>query len=427
MMGFIFLASALLALVIWMIAPVLFGRQIINFDDNEQLNINIAKERLNDIDIQLKNGDIDQPQYDLIKNEIESSLLDDTDENKNSPLNMELPTQYKRNILILLTAIPFSAFGLYQYWGSPDTIGMTAGSTTQTADDNTETPHAKQNEHTGGLADAIIKLEARMAQEPGNPDGWYMLARSYSVQKQYAKSVDAYRKLYALVGDQPIVLLGLADTLTMLRNGDMSGEPFELSKKALALEPTNTTALWLTGLGYQKAGDLNKAVELWQRLLPLLSKDPKSSQEVKTLIANAQQQLGIKPEPANIAINTNTATNSSSTQTPMAKLTVNVQLDAGLRDSVADSDYVMIYAQRVTGMKMPLAIVKAQVKDMPISITLDDSKSVGAMGKLSDAQQVNVIARISKSGQAIKQMGDVEVKTGPFTIDHASPIEINLK
>jgi len=68
-----------------------------------------------------------------------------------------------------------------------------------------------------------------------------------------------------------------------------------------------------------------------------------------------------------------------------------------------------------------------QVKDMPMTITLDDSQSVGPMGKLSDAEQVNVLARISKSGQAIKQSGDIEAKLGPYQNSHADPIEITIK
>ena len=423
MMGFIFLAFTLLAFVIWLIAPALYGRQITNFDNNQQLNINIARERLNELDTQLKSAEIDQSQYDLIKNEIESSLLDDTDENKNTQLNPELPTQYKRNVLILLTIIPFSAFGLYQYWGSPEAINTVNPTNPGHAAADATNPHTDQNKHAGGLSDAIIKLEARLKQDPSNPDGWYMLARSYSVQKQYTKSVDAYRKLYALVGEQPAVMLGLADTLTMARNGDISGEPFALAKRALELEPNNTTALWLSGIGYQNAGNLPKALELWNTLLGLLGDDPRSSQEVRTLIANAERQLNIAPGQANLTSSTATPAN----QTIAAQLTVNVQLDAGLRAKVSDTDFVMIYAQRVTGMKMPLAIVKVMVKDLPIAVKLDDSQSVGPMGKLSDAEQVNVLARISKSGQAIMQSGDIEAKAGPYSTKHANPIEIIIK
>ncbi len=436
MMGFIFLAFALLAFVIWLIAPVLFGRQIANFDSNEQLNINIARERLADLETQLSNAEIDQSQYDLIKNEIESSLLDDTDENKTTHLNPELPAQYKRIVFILLTIIPFSAFGLYQYWGSPDAINMASTNRTDQASSDAANPHADQNKHAAGLDEAIVKLEARLKQDPNNPDGWYMLARSYSVQKQYAKSVDAYRKLYALVGEQPAVMLGLADTLTMSRNGDISGEPFELAKRALKLEPTNTTALWLAGIGYQDAGDIPKALELWKLLLSLLGDDPRSSQEVKTLISNAERQLNSTPgqASANTAIPSDQAAETKLSPTEInpseikpAKLTVKVQIDTSLRSTVSDTDYVMIYAQRVSGMKMPLAIVKAQVKDMPTTVTLDDSLSIGPMGKLSDAKEVNVLARISQSGQAIKQSGDIEAKTGPYPVSHADPIEIIIK
>jgi len=428
-MGFIFLAFALLAVVIWLIAPVLFAQRIDNFDNNKQLNINIAKERITELEAQLTSGEIDQNQYDQMRNEIESSLLDDTDEHKNTQINTELPVHYKRNVLILLTAIPFCAFALYQYWGAPEVLTKATAGSAQTDTNQTANPHDQQNKHAGGLGDAIKKLEARLASEPNNPDGWYMLARSYVVQKQFTKASESYRKLYALVGDQPAVLLGLADTLTMSHNGDMSGEPFELAKKALAIEPSNPTALWLTGLGYQDNGELAKAIELWQKLLPHLTEQPQSSQEVRTLIDRAQRQLGNNVAQTNTAVTPTTKPNpmSQSNQTATAKLLVSVQIDSALRATVSDSDYVMVYAQRVSGMKMPLAIIKTSVKDLPITVTLDDSQSVGPMGKLSDAAQVYVLARISKSGQAIRQSGDIEVKAGPFPNNYADPIEIKIK
>ena len=189
----------------------------------------------------------------------------------------------------------------------------------------------------------------------------------------------------------------------------------------------------LSHVNIKKELQQHQALKLWQKLLPLLNDEPDSSQKIRNLIANAQSQLGNKIE------TTNVATNSTATATPdsqykaapvnqnTAKLNVTVKIDPALRSSISDSDYVMIYAQRVTGMKMPLAIVKMQVKDLPVTITLDDSQSVGPMGKLSDVAQVNVLARISKSGQAMRQSGDIEVKRGPYINNHADQIEIIIK
>jgi len=428
MIEFILLALVLVAITLWIIAPTLFAdNSDINFSDSSAFNINIAKEKLLEINTQLKAGIIDQAQYEQIKNEIESSLLDDTRAENALKPTFELSAHYKRNVLILLALIPFSALGLYQLWGTPDAINLAANAKampaqakhqSQTA--SPESPHNNPQDKMGDLSDAMAKLEARLAKTPNDPDGWYMLARSYAFQKQYSKSVVAFRKLQGIVGDDPVVLLGLADTLTMSRNGNMSGEPFELAKKALAIEPNNPTALWLSGLGYQDVGDITTALKLWQQLLPLVAEDNRSSHEVQALITTAQQQLGLAPKQA-------VATAMKTGGTSPASLSIKVELDPNLTSKVSDTDYVMIYAQRVVGMRMPLAIIKAQVKDLPMTVILDDSKSAGPMGKLSDVETVNVIARISKTGQAVKQASDIEAKLGPYPVSGADTISITIK
>jgi len=437
MIGFIIFSMALLIIVMWLIAPALLGQQQQTIDSAKQTNISITREKLADLDTQLSLGDITQEQYSKARDEIEFALLDDTETTDNS--SRELPANYKRNIFVLLTTIPFVAFGLYQYWGQPDAItGSAPTASTQGAN-----PHANQTssgqtppaqtaqgqkpQHAGSMEEALAKLEAKLKQNPNNPNGWYILARTYMVQKQYVKAATAFRTLNSMVANQPEILLGLADALTMSRNGDMKGEPFELAKQALKLQPNNTTALWLTGLGYQDNGDLKSAVAMWKKLLPLLTEDPQSAHEVKALIEQANSQLGITEtitlptaSPAPAATKTQTAPMSA------ASITVQVKIDPALRSKVADTDYVMIYAQRVAGMKMPLAMLQAQVKDLPITVVLDDAMALMPTNKLSDEQQVNVIARISKSSQAMKQPGDIETKLGPYPVTGSAPVSITI-
>jgi cytochrome c-type biogenesis protein CcmH len=271
----------------------------------------------------------------------------------------------------------------------------------------------------------LARLESRLAQDPNDPDGWYTLARSYMVLKQYAKAESAYRQLHSLVGDQAEILLGLADAMTMTRNGDMRGEPFELAKRALELEPENPTALWLTGIGYRDNGDRVTAISLWKKLLPLISSDPQSVHEVRTLIQQAETQLGGKlaaDVPPTAAITASSINTPAST----ASIMVRVELDPESANHHSATDYVMVYAQRSTGMKMPLAMYKAQVKDLPMTITLSDDLALSPMNKLSSADQVKLVARISKSGQAIKQPGDIEVVSGPHSVADTDRITLRF-
>ena len=430
MIGFILLSIGLIALVVWLIAPALLSQQKAIIDSTKQTNISIAREKLSDLETQLKQGDITQTFFDQARDEIELSLLDDTESQDST--SSELPIQYKRNIFVLLTAIPFIAFGLYQYWGEPQAITHT----NQVSPEQTTNPHAQQasgqqaDHAAGSMEEALARLEAKLQDNPDNPNGWYILGRTYMVRKDYAKAAEAFRKLHTLVGDEVEILLGLADALTMSRNGDMRGEPFELAKRALELAPNNPTALWLTGIGHRDNGDYASAISLWKKLLPLLADNPQSTQEVQTLISRAESQLGI----AGNATPTTPSTASPTTSSPLdvtptataASITVQVKLDPALRETISGNDYVMVFAQRVEGMKMPLAMYKAQVKDLPMTVTLNDSLALSPMNKLSGEQSVNVIARISKSSQAIKQPGDIESKAGPYPVTGSAPIVMTL-
>ena len=420
MIGFILLSIALLALVMWLIAPALLSQQKQIVDTTKQTNIVIAREKLAELENQLKQNEITQQQYDQSRDEIELALLEDTVTEEST--RSELPNQYKRNIFVLLTAIPFVAFGLYQYWGEPQAISAsvdTASTQTQTGQD--------QQKHAGSMEEVLARLEAKLQQDPNNPDGWYTLARTYMVQQQYGKAAEAFRQLHTLVGDQAEVLLGMADALTMSRNGDMRGEPFELAKRALEIAPENPTALWLTGLGYRDNGDLTSALSLWKKLLPLVAGSPQSSHEVQTLIDDAERQLASSATQTPLMASPPEPSPLAPTASATASIKVQINIDPTLRASVSDTDIVMIYAQRVEGMKMPLAMYdKAQIKDLPMTVTLNDSLSLSPMNKLSGEQQVNIIARISKSTRAIKQAGDIETKIGPVPVTSSEPITIMI-
>jgi len=428
MIGFLFLSLALIAVVLWLMAPTLLGRRHIESINEKQENILIAKERLADIENQRRQGEISEAEYKVAKAEIEFALLEDTRQLETERTHSEHVANSKlvqRSTYLVLSAIPFVALFLYQMWGSPDAINSVMPGPQAT---NAQDPHSASQapaNHSGDMDTMIAKLEEKLKQNPDNPNGWYILGRSYMVQKRYDKAVEAFTVLRKQVGDDPAVLLGLADAMTMVNNGDMRGEPFEMVKTALAAEPENTTALWLTGLGYQQSGDLNTALAHWQKLLPLLKDDPKSAQEVSMLIANAQQQLGIEPGSTPVVQVTDKPTAVASTSD--AKLSVAVSVDAQLKQKLSSDDYVMIYAQRVQGLKMPLAMVKVQVKDLPLKLELSDANALSPMNKLSGEQEVNVIARISKSGQAMKQPDDMEIKRGPYTVTHAETIQLNLK
>lgn len=283
--------------------------------------------------------------------------------------------------------------------------------------------------HVGSVEEMAEILEKKLEQDPKNPNGWYTLGRTYMSLKQYDKAVAALKRLRELVGDDETVLITLADAMTMSRQGRMAGEPFELIKQALKLKPNDPTALWLAGLGYEETGDTKTAIKLWKQLMPLVASEPTSLHQVQSLIAAAERKIGIEPTvevgkpiamPAPIAKTTSPQPGSNTA----ASITVTVKLTDENKSKVSPTDFVLVYARAANGPRMPLAIVRKQVKDLPITIELDDSMAMQPAMKLSNFPEVNIVARISKLGQAMPQSGDIQGQFGPVTVQGAKPVTV---
>ena len=267
-----------------------------------------------------------------------------------------------------------------------------------------ENPAAASIEQQIPDIDAMVaQLEEKLKTEPENPTGWFMLGRSYMVMKRFPDAATAFEEAHKQNPQDADTKLSLADALAMTNGGKMAGRPAQLVDEALALSPENPKALWLAGMAAREINMNQQAISYWQRLLPLLASDPKSSEEVKSLILQAG---GTIP----------TSDPTSTASTPIADtdgVRALVSISAELLSNTSPDDLVFVYAKAVQGPPMPLAAARRQVRELPLDITLDDSMGMMPQLKMSDHTQWIVGARISKSGQPIAASGDLYAESGP--------------
>ena len=109
---------------------------------------------------------------------------------------------------------------------------------------------------------------------------------------------------------------------------------------------------------------------------------------------------------------------------PMRSIKVAVKLSPALAGKAAPGDTVFIFARAAQGPKMPLAIVRMQMKDLPTTVTLDDSMAMVPDMKMSSFPQLVIGARISKTGDAIPKPGDLEGYAPPLKAGAAGPVEV---
>jgi cytochrome c-type biogenesis protein CcmH len=259
----------------------------------------------------------------------------------------------------------------------------------------------------------LQELEAKLVKLPENPDGWLMLARSYTELQRYSDAVRAYEQLVKLVPNEAQIWTNYADAMAMNNNQSLLGEPTKFINKALSLDPENTTALALAGSSDMERGDYVAAITHWQKLVSLLPPDYPQIQMIHDGINQAREYLSQQKGGREMLAKLPAAnTPEKVAANPALAITGRVSLSPALLAKAAPTDFVFILARAAEGPKMPLAVIRKQVKDLPLEFTLDDSMAMQPQMKLSGFDKVVVLARVSKSGTPMAQAGDLEGTAG---------------
>jgi cytochrome c-type biogenesis protein CcmH len=282
------IAAGMILLAIIMLTPVLLRPQQTRPADRDRQNIAIAREHLAEIEAEKERGTLSVEEYEQARQELEQALLMDleTVEEEAAPLT-DGEAAYGRSALgILVLLVPIAALSLYFFLGSPQLLDADA------ARQLAEAERAGESGETPSIEEMVAGLQRRMQENPEDPEGWYMLGRSYMVLQRYAEAAEAYDQVHKLVGDNPNVMLALADALTMAADGVMAGRPAQLIRKSLEMEPDNPTALWLAGMAEEEAGNFEQALLHWRKLEPQLQGDEESLTQIRRLIVRAEEKLG---------------------------------------------------------------------------------------------------------------------------------------
>ena len=394
-MLFLLIVSVMVLIAFLIILPPLWRKRPLATADQDQRNIAIVRQRLAELKEQLHTGALTQQLYDAQLADLELALSDDLD--IESPIQASSPSQGRWLAFVLMLAIPLLAASLYWALGDYRALSHVA-----------DTAATKQQQEIGQM---VAGLAERLKRQPDDAVGWTMLGRSYKYMQQYPQAVEAFEHAYRLLGDQPEIMLLYADVLGFVNDGQLDGKPAELVFKALAMEPENQTGLWLGGMAKAQAGQFADATTLWKKLEGLLPPGSDAQQEVQGLLAKLVTQLQenpaeAEPKPAPLAKASSPGSEPLASPAP-ASIEVQVSLAADLQKSAGPNDTVFIYAQAVSGAKMPLAIVRKQVYDLPLTVVLTDAMAMMPNMKLSNFEQVKLLARISKSGNAMQQPGDL--------------------
>ena len=329
-------------------------------------NVSIYRDQLRELDADLASGKLGQADFDRARAEIEARLLEDVAAPEAAPQSRGT----RRAAIGLAAGLPVLAIAVYLAVGNPAAISPLPD------------PHSVASAEQ--LEALVERLAAKMRENPDDPEGWRLLGRSFSVMGRFPQAAEAYAKAAELAPRDAQTLVDFADALAMARGQSLEGEPEKLVQRALEIDPSNLKALALAGTIEFNRKRFAAAAGYWKRMLPHV--DP-GTEDARIIQGNIEEALA---------------------QVDGKALKGTVSLSAKLKDKAAPEDTVFLYARAAEGPQMPLAVQRFKVRDLPAKFSLDDAMAMAPGMTLSAHPRVVVTARVSRSGQAKPQAGDLQ-------------------
>ena len=382
------LASLMTALALAIVLVPLLRARPITGPSAHEANLEVLRGQRREIDADVANGTLPASARDEALAELVERAQDDLaarGDKSRDALGKPWAT-----VVIVALALPAITFGTYFALGAPAAVVAPAVVRDGSPVDERQ------------IMAMVEKLALKVRERPDDAQGWALLARSMGALGRFKESAEAYEHLAKLVPGDAQVLADYADALGMAQGRSLAGKPFELAKAALAVDAKHRKALALAGTAAMDARDYPAALGYWQALAGELSPGSDDESQVRTILADigAKAAATGEPLPAPKAV----AQASAPTTQSVSGL---VCVAPSVAAKVNASDTLFIFARAEGGSRMPLAVLRGTASELPRRFALDDTMAMTPTAKISGAQAVRIEARISRSGNATPQPGDL--------------------
>ncbi len=297
--------------------------------------------------------------------------------------------------LVVAFVVPLATAGLYKLIGTPATIAGVP----------------KPVDPMQGIAQAITELKARLAAQPNDVEGWLLLGQTYGMLKQPDDARIAYDSALKVDANNGVAMVGWAEADSLARpDHRIEGRGRELLQKAVAADPAEPARPVAARHQRLPAGTVRRRgrhlAQAAADARPGFHGRRRGRRADRTSRRQGRRHTG------------------SDSRRPVAE--GRGQPRSRTESQVADGDTLFVFARAENGPPMPLAVARLQASALPASVTLTDGMGMTPQFKLSSVPRVFVAARISKSGQAIAQAGDLEGDAGVLDVATKAPIHITI-
>lgn len=365
-----------------------------------ETNLTILRDQQDELRRDLGSGTISRVQYASARVELERRALEEA-----SAGTRGIGAEQRGGpglAVALGLLIPVAALSMYLWIGEP--AGL-----------RSEAKSAGEPVSPVEVEAMVAQLATRMEKNPDDPRGWVLLARSYYVMQRMPEAAAAYAKAAERITDDPDLYADYADALAMSQGRNLAGKPMELVSRALKINPSQPKALAMAGTEAFDRKDYPAAIAYWERLLPMLPPGSEMSKSIVEGIAEARELGGTKALPKS-AGTAKADSKPGQKSTAPGSVTGRVTLSPGLAAKADPQDTLFIVARAVDGPRIPLAVLRRRVVDLPADFTLDDTQAMSPELKLSGFSDVVLTARVSKSGNAISRSGDLQGMSMPVKV-----------
>ena len=367
-------------------------------------NAKVYRDQILDLDREHDSGHISDQEWQQSRDELSLRLLEDTSAVDDPAAKAEKPAIW--TAVVLAVALPLGSMGLYMWVGQPEALNPMAAKTPDQVDPK-------------DLAKMAQTLAEKLQAKPDNLQGWVMLGRTYRALENFDAALKAYDRALKLSADDDLKLERI-EIIAMQRQGQFEGEPWNVIREVLQRDPQHFGALLTAGSASYAEGKFADALRYWEQARKPLDANNPDLEGLENAIAAVRDRLGMPPAKSSLTAS------STSVATSGLNVTGQVNLSASLKSKASPNDVVFIYATPANGDRMPLAIFKTTVSQLPLNFTLDDSSAMTPDRKLSAAGEVMVKVRVSKSGNAMPQSGDLSGSLGPVKVG-AKGLKLEIK
>ncbi|TAM97643.1 MAG: tetratricopeptide repeat protein [Rhodanobacteraceae bacterium] len=312
--------------------------------------------------------------------------------------------------LVLALAVPPVVLGAYLAIGTPQAL------------------HAVPVDGQSTLVEATRQLRESLARKPDDAQGWALLAQAYSALDEPQQALDALNHLLKLKPDDPDAMVAWVEATAATDPSHLIDDEARAKlQRALQVEPTHQRALWLLGISDFQRRQYADAAKQWKTLLPLLQPGSKVAATVQQELADAQAHAGAgAADVADAATGAPPASPTPTTNDSDVAIRVKVTIEDQLLDRMKPGDTLFVFARAVDGPPMPLAVAKLGSVQFPATVTLTDAMAMSPSLRLSQYRKVQVVARLSASGNALPQAGDLESTPMEVATDTRAPVTLTI-